>query len=118
MKNKIMTILTFTLFIFSPFMAFGVDMWSETPDLFDDSETPSLEIESVTFNNMSPAIDMWAETPNLQTDNENHDVIIDSESRLVAGFDPEMYAETPDLNAVFSAQKDKTPEDWILAGKK
>lgn len=113
--KKIITILSLTVFFFFPLMAFGGDMWSETPDLFNDFETPSVVSEPVKFKYTSPAIDMWAKTPDLFDVKEDHGVVINSESKFVSNFNPEMYAETPDLKIASDTELHRDDTKILLA---
>jgi hypothetical protein len=76
-------------------------MWSETPDLMNDSGNLSVAFNPVKFGNKKPAVNMWAETPDINADKENYDLSIETGIHLSGNINPELYAETPDMTAVY-----------------
>ena len=117
-NNAAIVILSMVVFTILPATMSAADMWSETPDLNDDTEAASVVIGPTTFKYSSPVVDMWAETPDLNTKNQVHGVNIDENPRLVQNFNPDMYAETPDLmNQTFSDRQFKIFEDNVISEK-
>jgi hypothetical protein len=102
----------------APPAAFAADMWAETPDLNDESNSASATSDAVTFRYESPTVDMWAEVPDLNAVNENHGVLIDTSSRVVNNFNPKMYAETPGLNDTTPGSQPETMESILLSKEK
>jgi hypothetical protein len=111
---KIMALILVIGFAVAPVTAFAADLWSETPDLFNDDEVASVETGPAEFTSSIPRIDMWAETPDHLLRHEDHGVLIDTTPQVVNTFKPEMYAETPDLDSVVAERQEEVFEDIFI----
>ena len=112
---KIVGILVFMAFTFTPFTALATDIWSETPNLDDDIGLSSAVIKPTAFINSRPSVNMWAETPELNIEKEDYGFIPDDEGRFVSTFTPEMYVETPALDEIFIRRQLLEDVDSLLA---
>jgi hypothetical protein len=116
-NTKKITLLALMVFTLTPLFAVAADMWTETPNLDEQSGDKPAVTGPSTFKYSNPAVDMWAETPDLKAEGQLHDVKIDLNSRLVSNFIPEMYAETPDLNQAFAESQVKILDGTVIAEK-
>ena len=113
--KKNLTILTVMVFAFTPLTGLAADMWQETPDLNDDTETSITFIKPVVFTNTRPLVDKWAETPDLNAELETYNFILDYEVRFLNTLIPEMYSETPTIDNISPTRKPVSHEDTFLA---
>ena len=94
--------------------AIADDMWSETPGLFNLTQTSS--IEPARLSNDPPAVDMWAETPALNNNNASVEFQHENTIAKSGPADSELYAETPDLRKVSPAESGLlSPDDVMVA---